>query len=330
MTIPLRSGSPSPVKVTISSSDLSFYNLPLTTNFNSFVINYCKGVNVNQAMDLVNRGKNIARWIQAASGRELDLDYPERRLSYLAPFHWYLMYLAVNQEKPFFEGMIIFKDPGHRFTNYFKGADGAYRRWMSHYCGRVPTTPIFGKKTQVPPNYDSFWGFNANAVDLPLSANKQTVIFSELKMLDEKEGEWSMIKAEDHSAHPKKPLSFLIHGVHWVTRSVLPRLLPGPWRTHGKEGYREELVRPNLLHDFFKLVNQLFKGKTVRILDQKKHAKDKARMYGVAAINHFLEGAFSPLNQTSRMIEQLRLSCENISPKHKHLVKGDEVVLESI
>lgn len=214
--------------------------------FAAFIQKHCPNYTEAAAMQLVNEGYLLA--CQISAGVAEDSIPPRERSKKLAGFNWYLMYLSVGIGQEFHEGMIVFKDPEHKINNFFKKSTNTYRRWSSHFNGRVPTNHALLR-------------FNTNAIDVSQNfntgfpANKKTCIFSEVQMIDG--DDWTMMKIEDHPAALRCPISLVHHTWGWVRRSIIARTMPSQFGYHDKPGYRDEIAPPGTLKRFRSLVNEL-------------------------------------------------------------------------
>lgn len=300
--------------------------------FERFVREHCPGYSLTQAMQKVETGCMVVSFLLTASEQSLAEVTPQERAAMMAPFHWYLMFLSIHQEKDYFhEGMIVFKDPGHRIKNFFKGAQGIYRRWSSHFCERVPSSF----------QYCRFLGFNTNALDVNLSAKKKTVIFSELEMLD-RQGEWTMIKAEDDPVSFRSPLCTVKHTWKWITRSILPRWIPTLFGNHYRDGFREELTPPEMMKSFKALVNEMIPNPrrwfpfccviaaNPTLLAKKKKVLREVDQFGVSAMFKALSDAEFITTPFASRARQFKANLVQHVPNHLHLATGREVVLPNL
>ena len=208
-------------------------------------------------------------------------------------FAWYLRDLAAQQGIYFEEGVIVFKDPGHRIHDFF--AEIAYKRRSTH-----------------------FWQIRTSCLGIDINPNEQlylpqehhTCHFGKLKMLDKKD-EYMFLKTENYGLgdYPKAALHILdwirTRPYHWIGQPLSSR----------KEHPPEEVIK-----QFTTLSTEL----DLNILENTALVK----AHGIAGINKILNAYLVDHPKT----QKARNFIDYLAKKYGHLTirKGNEVIFTDL
>ncbi len=221
----------------------------------------------------------------------------EKRAQYMAPFVWFLMYLAqMRGAQAFEQGMIVFQDPGHRIHDFFAAAAGKQRD-SSHYRGRRVTS------YEIPITQDGVSG---------LPGGNRTSHFGQLPTATDPKNQYTFLKPESWPVRGT-PGQFAMHAVEYAF-ALVNHARGCPTGIGELKEHPPSAITKNFAHLF-----------------SNKSAATFVKNYGIAAmIKSFRDLLVADSNAPEK--GAILEFAKSLPKRHTHSLirKGEEVILEDI
>jgi hypothetical protein len=274
-------------------------------------------VSQEKMVDFIQMGKFLVQQIQTNVKQE-----PFTKEEICA-FLWYLMSIAISDNKGFYDGMFVLTDPDSKIFNLLKASPGVYVRVSTHFTESS--------------NRWRHYGIDLRNMGLP--AKKHTLVFAQ------RANGTLFLKMEEHGCPPflffaikffsiRNFLEFTGHAIDYVcTRKVLRTLTrpikilfirkssinnPYPPRT-------EEEIDIKIATTFLKALKQLKETKDLHRSIIHRHWSD-AKKYGISKMHEILskiEDNLPSIQDAKNLIQ----SMINEDPPNSDR-KGSEVIID--
>lgn len=253
---------------------------------------YCKfespGLTREKADELIKQGKKLCTQVLTSTESVTLSQAPAQAQEQIAALTWYFMRLAITKEQGFDEGTFVIKDPDQKLYNFLKSAPQSLigERYSSHFRGRSTAEHFLGSIHQ---------GIDITNALMP--GGKRTIDFDMVRCFNS-DKKVLYFKPENYGTFLTTGwgLDTAAHGYEFLQAQYVKRFVPDG---DDQSSMQKERVPTELTKGFASLVKQL-KEKAPKGSELAKEfetaglsleaAEKEAKKWGVAYIQHFLDG----------------------------------------